>query len=196
MLQIGITGGIGTGKSLVCAMFAELGAPIYDADTAARELMNNDPTIKEGVIKHFGAECYNSDGLNRAYLAKIVFSDSQKVKVLNGIVHPRVGEHYVQWRESQTAPYILKEAALMYESGSWEMLDKVAVVTAPLPVRLERIRRRDPHRTEAEILGIISKQMPEDQKIARADYLINNDGETPLQPQIMALHQRWAQGQF
>lgn len=196
MLQIGITGGIGTGKSLVCAMFAELGAPVYDADTSARELMNNDPIIKEGVIRHFGAESYTPEGLNRAYLAKIVFADSQKVAVLNSIVHPRVGEHYRQWRENQTAPYILKEAALMYESGSWEMLDKIVVVTAPLPLRLERIRRRDPHRTEAEILGIIGKQMPEDEKIARADYLINNDGQTPLQPQIMALHQRWAQGQF
>lgn len=196
MLQIGITGGIGTGKSLVCAMFEALGAPIYDADTAARELMNTDPIIKEGVIKHFGAESYTPEGLNRAYLAKIVFVDNQKVKILNSIVHPRVGEHYQQWRDSQTAPYILKEAALMYESGSWKMLDKVVVVTAPLAVRLERIRKRDPHRTEAEILGIIGKQMSEEEKIVRADYLINNDGQTPLQPQIQSLHERWALGIF
>jgi dephospho-CoA kinase len=192
MLQIGITGGIGVGKSTVCRIFETFGISVYDADFFAKYLMNNDPNLKAAVIQAFGYESYTDDGqLNRPYLARLAFSDAQKTQQLNEIVHPHVFGHYKKWLTEQKSAYILKEAALMYESGSWTMLDKIVVVTAPVEVRVARIQHRDPQRSATEIQNIMAKQMPEEEKIARADYVIYNDEHAPLLPQVEKLHKMW-----
>ncbi len=190
-LKIGITGGIGVGKSAVSVIFRQLGIPFYDADIRAKWLIMHQPELVEAIKLHFGEEAYLENGeLNRRYLAEEVFVNSDKIQLMNSLVHPKVGEDSAQWfaeNEGKYA-YVLKEAALLYESGGDKGLDKMIVVTAPLEIRIERIKIRDPHRSTAEILGIISKQMPEEEKIQKADFLIQNDGTRLIIPQVLDLH--------
>lgn len=188
MLQVGITGGIGSGKSLVCKIFSSLGIPIYDADTRAKWLTSNNPKIKEAIIKHFGPDSYTNSGLNREYIAQRVFNNKAELEILNGIIHPEVGNDYKAWVEGQKADYVIKEAALMFESGSYKVLDKVINVTAPIDLRVQRVLNRDSFRTEKEVRAIIEKQLPDKERIERSDYLINNDEKDMLIPQVLKLH--------
>ncbi|MCU0443273.1 MAG: dephospho-CoA kinase [Microscillaceae bacterium] len=192
-LLIGITGGIGSGKSIICKIFAVLGAPIYEADSRAKWLMVNDLALREAIKVQFGEASYLPDNqLNRPYLAAQVFNDSDKVKLMNSLVHPRVGEDYQNWVQNhQNYPYLLNEAALMFESGRYLTMDKIITVFAPIDLRIKRISQRDPQRTPEEIGAIIQKQMPEDDKIARAHYAIYNDDQQLVIPQVLALHQRF-----
>ncbi|PWJ36099.1 dephospho-CoA kinase [Sediminitomix flava] len=189
--QIGITGGIGVGKSIVCRIFQNLGIPIYDADSMAKKLMVEDEVLIQGIISEFGSESYSINGeLNRSYLANVVFHDAEKVKILNHLVHPRVAKHYQNWVISNNkAPYLLKEAALLFESGGAKVLDEIIVVTAPLDVRINRVLQRDPHRDKNQILAIIEKQMSEEEKIKMSDHILQNDDSSLLIPQIMKLHE-------
>ncbi|MEJ8757639.1 dephospho-CoA kinase [Pontibacter sp. H259] len=193
MLKIGITGGMGVGKTIVCRMFAILGTPVYDADTRAKWVMNNDAALKQELTNAFGIEAYTQAGeLNRAYLSKTAFNDPQKLALLNSLVHPHVGNDFTKWVEAnQSAPYVLKEAALMFESESWRQMDEIIVVTAPMDVRIKRILQRDPHRTQTEIEIIISKQLSEEEKIARAQHIIYNDDQQLLIPQVLKLHEQF-----
>ena len=190
-LQIGITGGIGSGKSLVCKIFQQLGVPVYDADSHAKALMTTDGILVSQIKKEFGDLAYHSDGsLNRAWLASHVFSDEAKLERLNTLVHPRVGLDYERWVEHyQHEPYVLKEAALLFESGSFRLLDKIVVVSAPEEVRQKRVLKRDPHRTVEQFKEIVEKQLPEAEKLKRADYLIVNDDTTMVIPQVLKLHE-------
>lgn len=191
-LQIGITGGIGTGKSFVCKIFKHLNIPVYDADSRAKWLMANNSKLKESIIKAFGEEAYTKEGLNRKYLASKVFNDSDNVSKLNSLVHPAVGKDYQQWvKDNQESPYLLKEAALMFESGSYKQLDKVIYVHAPKELRLKRIKQRDPHRSEQEIEAIIKKQLSAEEMKERSDYIINNDEKEMLLPQVIELHNKF-----
>ncbi|GAB4397780.1 MAG: dephospho-CoA kinase [Microscillaceae bacterium] len=192
---IGITGGIGTGKSTVCRIFALLGVPIYDSDTRARWLMNHLPVLKQAIIAHFGQQAYQDDGtLNRVYMARQVFQDAEKVKLLNQLTHPRVGQDFLEWVSlHQDHPYLLNEAALLFESGRYKTLHQTIVVQAPEKLRIERVMQRDPHRSEADIRAIMQKQMPEEEKKAQADYIITNDESQMLIPQVLALHQLLSQ---
>jgi dephospho-CoA kinase len=192
-LLIGITGGIGSGKSLVCKLFSLLGVPIYEADSRAKWLMVNDLALREAIKTQFGKESYLLDNqLNRQYLASQVFNDGDKVKIMNSLVHPRVGEDYQAWvLANQNQAYLLNEAALMFESGRYLSMNQIITVFAPLELRIQRITQRDPQRTPDEIRAIIQKQMPEDEKIARADYVIYNDEKQLLIPQVLALHQKF-----
>lgn len=188
-LQIGITGGIGSGKSTVSHIFSILGIPIYDADSRAKYLMAHNKDLKQAIQKAFGEEAYLKNGeLNRSFLAAQVFSDSEKVKIINGLVHPEVAKDYLQWLSEQKSPYVLREAALMIESGSHKLLDKLIAVFAPENLRIERVKKRDPQRSEAEIKAIIAKQLPEEEKLKLADFIIYNDEQHPLIPQVLALH--------
>jgi len=189
-LQIGITGGIGCGKSIVSRVFAVLGIPVYDADSRAKWLMSHDSVLKEQIRALFGAEAYLADGnLNRTYIAARVFADEDQVQRLNVLVHPRVGDDYRRWRQQQThAPYTLREAALLYEAKAYHDLHAIIVVTAPLELRLQRISQRDPHRSRADTMAIMDKQMPEEEKVRRADHLIRNDETQLIIPQVLALH--------
>lgn len=192
-LQIGITGGIGSGKSLVCKIFLCLGVPVYDADSHAKELMTTDGILVSEIKKEFGVLSYNVDGsLNRAYLGNTVFKDSERLKTLNALVHPRVGLNYQQWVEQRKDhPYILKEAALLFEANSHQSMDRVIVVHANEGLRLQRVLNRDHHRTAEQVLAIIKNQMPEEEKLKRADFVIRNDESVLLIPQVVALHNRF-----
>ena len=172
--QVGVTGGIGSGKSLVCRIFACFGAPVYDADSHAKELMTTDGILISQIKKEFGELSFLQDGtLNRNYLSKEVFSNADKLKKLNGFVHPRVAEDYQRWVEQHNeAKYVVKEAALMIEAKSYTSLDRLIVVSAPEELRIERVLERDKHRTEKQVREIINNQMPEKEKCALADHVI------------------------
>jgi dephospho-CoA kinase len=189
-LQIGITGGIGSGKSLICKIFHQLGVPIYDADSHAKELMTTDGILINDIKKEFGDLSYHSDGgLNRVFLAANVFNDQKKLDLLNKLVHPRVAEDYQRWVQCHREfRYIIKEAALLFEAGSHTALDKIIVVDAPLELRIKRVLARDPHRTVEQIKGIVEKQMPEVEKLKRADFIIVNDESQPVILQVLKLH--------
>jgi dephospho-CoA kinase len=188
-LQIGITGGIGSGKTLVSKIFACLGIPVYDADSHAKELMTTDGILVSQIKKEFGDLSYLSDGtLNRKYLSEVVFNNQERLDVLNKLVHPRVGENYTQWvKRHNKKAYVLKEAALLFETGSYQALDKIIVVHAPEEVRIKRVMHRD-GRAEQQVREIIRKQMSEEEKLKRADFIIHNDESSLIIPQVLALH--------
>jgi len=190
-LQIGITGGIGSGKSLVCKIFTLLNVPVYDADSHAKTLMTTDGILVSQIKKEFGDLAFHTDGsLNRAWLASHVFSDERKLERLNSLVHPRVAVDYEQWVALHSEePYVIKEAALLYESGSFRRLDKIIVVSAPEKLRRDRVLKRDPHRSVEQFSEIVEKQLPEEEKLKRADYLIVNDDTSMVIPQVLELHE-------
>ncbi len=189
MLHVGITGGIGSGKTTVCKIFETLGIPVYYADARAKWLMTNDPELGQGIKSLLGEEVFSPEGhLNRGWIAARVLANPELLTKLNGIVHPAVAVDGLNWQAAQTGvPYTLKEAALLFESGNARFLDKIIVVTAPLEVRVARVMARDMASRET-VLGWISKQMPEEEKVARADYVIQNDGNHLLIPQVMEIH--------
>ncbi|MCC2545812.1 dephospho-CoA kinase [Hymenobacter sp. BT175] len=195
MLRIGITGGIGSGKTVVCRLFQTLGVPVYDADTRAKWVMAHRPALRTELQNEFGPETFDAAGqLNRTYLAQVAFRDPARLARLNALVHPHVGLDFEEWataRQQAGHRYVLKEAALLYESGSWQVLDRVITVFAPLDVRQRRVLRRDPHRTPDDILNIVAKQMSEDEKRARADYVLLNDDQHLLIPQVLRLHEEF-----
>ena len=195
-LQIGITGGIGSGKSLVCKIFGKLGVPVYDADSHAKALMTTDGILVSQIKKEFGDLSYHPDGaLNRKWLADHVFADEQKLEKLNGLVHPRVALDYEAWVAGyRNVAYVLKEAALLFESGSYRLLDMIVVVSAPESVRQKRVLLRDIHRTVEQFKEIVEKQLPEQEKVDRADYIIVNDDVTMVLPQILKLHELFQAG--
>ncbi|MGE0770681.1 MAG: dephospho-CoA kinase [Cyclobacteriaceae bacterium] len=191
-LQVGITGGIGSGKSLVARIFRCLGVPAYDADSRAKGLMTTDGILIRQISEEFGNLSYDSEGgLNTEYLSQRVFNDPKKLAKLNALVHPRVASDYQAWAlEHKGKPYVLKEAALLFEAGSAQHLDKIIVVTAPEPMRMDRVRKRDPHRTEDDIKRIMASQMDEETKKSRADFIIVNDESQLIIPQVLDLHKR------
>lgn len=187
--KVGVTGGIGSGKSLVCGLFSLLGVPVYNADLNARSLMENDPDLKNALVRAFGPEVYVQGHLDRKRLASLVFQDKKKLELLNSLVHPVVRKDAIQWFQNQSAPYAIKEAALIYETGGEKDLDAVIVVTAPLRLRLKRVHRRDGS-SYREILARMKNQWPESEKISKADFVIRNNGLKSLVKQVWQIHQR------
>ncbi|MEL6970579.1 MAG: dephospho-CoA kinase [Bacteroidota bacterium] len=194
VLRVGITGGIGSGKTTTCKLFELLGIPVYYADDRAKWLMQHDENLIAQLRDSFGDQVYNSEGqLDRAYLAGIVFNDRSQLDILNGIVHPAVRADGIVWDEEHTAtPYTLREAALLYESGIYQLLDKIITVTAPEALRIERVMQRDKV-DEAAVRARIDKQWPEDQKVALADFVVHNDGQQSLIRQVYDIHQQLIQ---
>jgi dephospho-CoA kinase len=192
-LQIGITGGIGSGKSVVCRIFQTLGVPVYDADSRAKFLMTSDGILVSAIKKEFGSLSFSDDGtLNRMYLAETVFGDPERLEKLNALVHPAVARDYAEWvRIKKGVKYVIKEAALLFETGSYEHLDYTGLVVAPEELRINRIRKRDPQRTMDHIRQIMARQMPESEARKKADFVIVNDDAQPLLPQVLQLHHRW-----
>ena len=189
MLQVGITGGIGSGKSLVCKIFQVLEIPVYDADSRAKLLMIGDEVLVNQIKKEFGNEAYSNGVLNRKHIGEKAFGDPEKLKVLDDLVHPRVASDYEQWVKKQSAPYVIKEAALLFEAGSYKTLNKIIVVSASEEVKVKRIKIRDPHRSEQMIKDIIKNQMPDQEKVSRADFVVVNDESQLVIPQVIAIHQ-------
>lgn len=189
--RIGLTGGIGSGKSTVAKIFEILGIPVYYADDRAKKLMNESLEIRAKIQENFGEETYDDKGLlNREFLAKTIFSDPEKVKIINSIVHPVVGKDFEEWADQQSSPYVLKEAALIFESESHEKLDAVITVSSPIKIRINRILMRDPHRSSDQINQIIDQQLPDEIKNEKADYVIKNKDNVMLIPQVLSLHQK------
>lgn len=189
MLKIGITGGIGSGKTTVAKVFEVLGIPVYYADDAAKKLMNQDEELKGKIKLQFGHDVYKNEKLDNKYLAQIVFSSEEKLNLLNSIVHPATINDANAWMLKQATPYILKEAALLFESGAAELLDYVIGVTAPVPLRLQRVMQRD-NSSREEVIARKNKQMDEAIKMKLCNFIITNDEQQLLIPQVLALHEK------
>lgn len=187
-IEVGITGGIGAGKSIITKIFALLDVPVYDADSNAKWLMANDKRLIEQITSLFGPESYFPNGsLNRKHLAEVAFISEANTQKLNAVVHPAVGEHYKDWAARQLSPYVLKEAALLFESQSYKQLHKIITVFAPVDLRIERVQKRDAHRSRDQIRRIIGSQMEDDEKIKLADFTIYNDDLQLVIPQVIKI---------
>lgn len=192
MKVVGITGGIGSGKTTACKIFEQLGVPVYYADNRAKELMVNDEMLKNRIIAAFGDEAYFNGRLNRAYLAAQVFNSKEKLSVLNGIVHPAVADDFDQWLEQHKhCDYVLKEAAILFESGAYQDVDISVLVIAPEQLRIERVMERD-GATEEDVLRRMKNQWTQERKAKLADHIINNDGSELLIPQVLELHRKFS----
>jgi dephospho-CoA kinase len=188
MKVIGITGGIGSGKSLVCRVFKLLGVPVYDADAAAKRLMETDPQVRNEIIRSFGPASFLNDGhLNRRYLAGIVFNDPEQLNKLNGIVHPAVAKDFKIWKSTCRAEYVIREAAILLESGTYHDLDGIILIESPEALQIQRVKERD-NRSEEEIKSIISRQWTSENKRKYANFIIQNNLHTLLLPQILQIH--------
>lgn len=186
MLKVGLTGGIGSGKTYISTVFRRLGIPVFYADKVAAEI-SREQDISNRIIDMFGKRVTDEvQGIDRKKLADLVFDDTTALKQLNDIIHPMVEERFKSWLNtvSPDTPYILKEAAILFESGSYRSLDRTINVYAPLKLRMERTLFRDRHRTLSSIEKIISNQMSEEERAKKADHIIVNDDCTPLLPQV------------
>jgi dephospho-CoA kinase len=192
MKVIGITGGIGSGKTTTCEIFQELGVPVYYADLRARELMTSNADLKNKIIQSFGSQAYDDGRLNRPYLAQQVFNSKEKLSVLNGLVHPAVANDFDSWLEEQKGEkYVLKEAAILFESGAYQDVDITVLVIAPESLRLERVMARDGS-TKEDVLKRMKNQWTQERKVKLADHIITNDGTQLLIPQVLELHDRFS----
>ena len=190
MLKIGLTGGIGSGKSTVAAIFEILGIPVYYADIASKRLMNENENLKSSIIKYFGDDAYSYGILNRKFLADQVFIDNEKIALLNSLVHPVTIRDAADWIEKQTTSYIIKEAALIFESGSDKYLDYVIGVESPRVLRIQRAMDRDSI-SQQQVEDRMSKQMDETEKMRLCDFVIMNGEQQMVIPQVLALHEKF-----
>ncbi len=190
MMVVGITGGIGSGKSVVCSVFATLGIPVYDADTEAKKLYDLPEVIAE-VKNSFGKNYFSSSGeLDKKKFAELVFNDERALKKINAIIHPFVKRNFNEWKKQlKEKPYVLKEAAILFESGSNKGCDKVITVTAPVELRIQRVMQRD-GRTRNQIEEIIAKQWSDEEKIKRSDFVIVNDETKLVLPVVLSIHKK------
>lgn len=191
MLKIGITGNIGSGKTTVCKLFELLQIPVFYADFHAKKVMTEDAILISAIRQNFGNEAYFADGnLNRKHISNIVFNNDAELNMLNSLVHPAVFRAFDVWAEAyQHKKYVLKEAAILFESGSNRQCDKTIVVSAALDVRVQRVMQRD-NLTEQEVLRREKKQMPQAEKEAKADFVVLNDAQMLVIPQVLKIHQQ------
>jgi dephospho-CoA kinase len=190
MLRIGLTGGIGSGKTTVAKIFEALGIPVFYADDATKLLMNTNEELKNAIIKNFGEATYKNGELDRKYLASIVFNDKEKLELLNSITHPATIKNAAEWMSKQTSPYIIKEAALLFESGAAERLDYVIGVYAPQHIRIKRVMERDNLTTE-EVMKRISRQLDEEMKMKLCNFVITNNEQALVIPQVLELDKKF-----
>ena len=189
MIVVGLTGGIGSGKSTVARMFEALGVSIYIADDEAKKLMNEELTIRKQLIDLLGKKSYIDGRLNRSYIADKVFNDKKSLEKLNAIIHPAVANHFIQWKNKQTSPYVLKEAAILFENGGDKQCDYTILVTAPENVRIERVLQRD-NTTKSKILARLKHQWPDAKKILMADFVIKNEKLEKTKAQVRNIHNK------
>jgi len=190
-LKIGVTGGIGSGKTVICQIFQSFGIPVYNADHRAKQVMRNNEKVRSAISKIFGREAYHANGeLNSNFLSEQVFDNETRLAQLNGIVHPAVAEDFADWVDGHLdKPYIIKEAALLVESGSYKSLDLLINVRAPVDLRISRVLSRDPHRSRQEVLNIMSNQLNEKYVTEKSSFVIDNDGRTLVIPEVLRIHQ-------
>ncbi len=190
MFRVGLTGGIGSGKTLVSSIFEKLGVPVYYADSSARKLMNSDAGLKEGIMNLFGEQAYDENGLNRIYLADVVFGDPDRLAGLNRLVHPAVRLDFNRWAAEQSgSPYVIEEAAILFESGASMEMNLSVLVYAPQELRISRVMLRDGLGREA-VLRRMDHQLDEEELMNLADHVLINDGKEMLLPQVIELHNK------
>ncbi len=186
---LGITGGIGSGKSYVCNILEHIGIPVYNSDVRAREITHNNPEVLQAIRQEFGDGVFAGDALDRKQLASEVFGAPNKLAALNAIIHPAVGADFKQWHAQQTHPWVIKEAAILFETGIYQSCDATLLVTAPEALRVERVVARDSV-TEEEVRARMANQWSDAKKQTLANYVVQNDGVQPLLPQLHeVLHQ-------
>lgn len=192
MIKVGLTGGIGSGKTTVCHVFKLLGIPVYHADIHARKLSDTDNEIRKSLTNLFGADIYNESGLNRKRLSELIFQNRNLLQKVNEIIHPKVLDHFNQWiSEYQQMKYIIHEAAIIFESGMKNIFDKIITVTAPKDMRIKRIIERG-GLSEDDVKKIIKNQWPEKKKRNISDYIIINNQKRLILPQILKIHHELA----
>ncbi|MCH4552990.1 dephospho-CoA kinase [Aestuariibaculum lutulentum] len=189
MMVVGLTGGIGSGKTTVAKEFEALGVPVYIADVEAKKLMVTSEVIKEKLVQLFGEEVYVNGELNKPFIANIIFNDKTYLQKMNAIVHPEVGKHFESWKEKQNTSYVIKEVAILFENGGNKQCDLVITVTAPMHLRIERLLKRD-HTTKEKIEAIIKNQWSDEEKIALSDFVVNNVNFEETKEQVMKIHEQ------
>ena len=189
MLQVGITGGIGSGKTTACLIFEKLGIPVYYADIQAKYLMNTDDELKTSLKDYFGNDIYHDGVLDRHKLAEIIFNDKTALEKVNRWVHPAVERNFKQWCTLQKAPYVLEESAILFEEDISSRFGKIILVTAPESLRIERVCARDQVAPDT-VRQRMASQWPEERKITLADYIIYNDNQQLITPQVMEIHRQ------
>lgn len=189
MIIVGLTGGIGSGKTTVAKLFETLGVPIYIADVEAKRLMNSSKVIRRQLIKLFGEDAYMNDELNRPFLASKIFNDASLLAQMNGIVHPKVGMDFKRWLKKQTSLYVIKEAAIIFEHQKQSEYDYIITVTASLEDKVARVLKRD-NTTESKIMDIIKNQMSDEEKIKKSDFVIVNDTLEDIEKQVLITHNK------
>ncbi len=194
VIRVGLTGGIGSGKSYVSELIRVRGIPVYDSDREAKRLMNEDPALKTGIIRLLGEDAYRGGQLNRAFIADQVFSDSVLLESLNALVHPAVRRDFLRWEAKQHVRVVVQESALIFENGMASQYHRLILVTAPLPLRVDRVCQRDGSRPE-EVMSRIRNQMPDRNKLSRADYWVPNilRYETESRVRNLTLHLKFLQ---
>lgn len=186
---VGLTGGIGTGKSTVAGMFKDLGVPIYDSDSEAKRLMTESSQLKKAIISLLGEKAYEGEALNRSFIASKVFENPTMLRELNEIVHPAVKEDFKEWAKIQQSPYVIQETALIFEKASQDQYDYVILITAPINLRLDRVMRRDGV-SEKEVLDRIKNQMEDHEKLSLAQFHIDNIDLKTTKKEVVNLHKR------
>ncbi len=189
MIKVGLTGGIGSGKTTVANYFIELGVPVYFADYEAKKLMNSSADIKNKLILEFGEKTYQNGELNRKYLASIVFNDTNKLNIINGIVHPAVANHFAKWIKKQKSNYIIQENAILFENTTSSIFDYIIIVTSSIEVRIERILKRDSN-SKNDILSRMKNQWDDVKKIGLSDFVIHNIDLADTKKQVGQIHKK------
>ena len=192
-LRIGITGGIGSGKSMVSHLFSLLGIPVYNADAAARRILATNTALQTDVLHSFGEQILSNNAIDRSKLAAIVFHDEAKLQQLNALIHPHVFRDFEDWENHQQSPYTLREAAILFETGIWKQLDHTILVDAPEEIRLQRVQQRD-NRSRSEIEAIFRRQWTSLEKRNLAWRIIENDEKHLVLPQVLAIHSELIHG--
>ncbi len=189
---VGLTGGIGSGKTTVANFFKELGIPVYIADTEAKALMNRSKVIKRKLIALFGENAYQDGKLNREYLSQQIFNNKDLLQKMNAIVHPKVASHFKRWVKKQDAPYVISEAAILFENGSYKKYDYIITVTAPEQVRLKRVMSRD-NSSEKKVKSVMDNQWKDEEKIKLSDFVIQNVNLEEVKAQVQQIHKKLLQ---
>ena len=184
---VGLTGGIGSGKTTVAQMFKSFGVPVYNADEEAKILMQNSDAIKHELIDLLGESCYTDGQLNRSYIASQVFANQRLLQKINAIVHPKVTTHFQEWFSNQNAPYVIKEVAILFETKFQHLFDFIITVTAPIETRIQRVMDRD-QKTKKEVMSVINNQLPDLEKINQSNFVIYNNIFSEIENKSLFIH--------
>jgi dephospho-CoA kinase len=189
MIVVGLTGGIGSGKTTVAKMFSKLGVPVYISDVEAKKLMRKSKIIKRKLLELFGADAYDNNELNKPFIASIIFNDKNMLKQMNAIIHPRVASHFEKWANKQNTPYVIKEVAILFENGGEKLCDYVITVTAPKAVKIDRVLVRD-NSSKEKVEAIMKNQWSDAEKIKRSHFVIENVDLVKTEKQVSSVHEQ------